>query len=30
MAAGGVDRLFEVTDLVNLLIESESKKPRSC
>ena len=27
MAAGLVDRLFDVSDLVNLLIESESKKP---
>ena len=26
MAAGVVDRLFDVSDLVNLLIESESKK----
>lgn len=26
MAAGVVDRLFDVVDLVNLLIESESKK----
>jgi hypothetical protein len=25
MAAGVVDRLFDVSDLVNLLIESESK-----
>ena len=26
MAAGVVDRIFDVSDLVNLLIESESKK----
>jgi len=26
MAAGVTDRLFDVSDLVNLLIESESKK----
>ena len=26
MAAGVLDRLFDVSDLVNLLIESESKK----
>jgi hypothetical protein len=26
MAAGVTDRLFDVADLVNLLIESESKK----
>ncbi len=26
MAAGVVDRLMDVSDLVNLLIESESKK----
>ena len=30
MEAGIVSRPFDVSDLVNLLIESESKKPRSC
>ena len=30
MAAGITDRLFDVSDLVALLVESESKKPRSC
>ena len=30
MAAGVTDRLFDVMDLVKLLIESEREKPRSC
>jgi hypothetical protein len=29
MAAGVTTRLFDVSDLVALLVESESKKPRS-
>jgi hypothetical protein len=30
MAAGTTDRLFDLMDLVKLLIESEREKPRSC